>query len=105
MLINNGVTFTLAKESNLVPVGEDQKKQHLELTREIVERINHLYGGRKWKKLRGRGGSIFKVKSCSRALDSSYWSTGDVTDGLSKVFHLELHIDILPCELVNLCYY
>ncbi|GJY91735.1 casein kinase 1-like protein HD16 [Tanacetum coccineum] len=96
MLINNGVTFTLAKESDLVPVGEDQKKQHLELTREIVERINHLYGGRKWKKLGGRGGSIFKVKSCSRALDSSCWSTGDVTDGLSNVFHLELHIDILP---------
>ncbi|GKE56070.1 tryptophan--tRNA ligase, chloroplastic/mitochondrial, partial [Tanacetum coccineum] len=61
MLINNGVTLTLAKESDLVPVGEDQKKQHLELTREIAERINHLYGGRKWKKLGGRGGSIFKV--------------------------------------------
>nr|GEW20739.1 casein kinase 1-like protein HD16 [Tanacetum cinerariifolium] len=48
-------------ESDLAPVGEDQKKKHLELTRKIAERINHLYGGRKWKKLGGRGGSIFKV--------------------------------------------
>ncbi|GJZ52622.1 casein kinase 1-like protein HD16, partial [Tanacetum coccineum] len=58
MLINIGVTLALAKESDLVSVGEEQKKQHLELTREIVERINHLYGGRKWK---SRDGSIFKV--------------------------------------------
>ena len=39
-------------QSDLVPVGEDQT-QHLELTREISERVNNLYGGRKWKKLGG----------------------------------------------------
>ncbi|MBA0810584.1 hypothetical protein Gohar_002561, partial [Gossypium harknessii] len=40
----------LLYQSDLVPVGEDQK-QHLELTRELAERVNYLYGGRKWKKL------------------------------------------------------
>ncbi|KAL5558635.1 hypothetical protein UlMin_034846 [Ulmus minor] len=50
----------LLYQSDFVPVGEDQK-QHLELTRELAERVNYLYGGRKWKKLGGRGGTIFKV--------------------------------------------
>lgn len=39
-------------QSDFVPVGEDQK-QHIELAREIAQRVNHLYGGRKWKKLGG----------------------------------------------------
>jgi tryptophanyl-tRNA synthetase len=43
-----------------VPVGEDQK-QHLELTRDIAEKVNAVYGGKKWKKRGGRGGNIFKV--------------------------------------------
>ncbi|KAJ7965920.1 Tryptophan--tRNA ligase [Quillaja saponaria] len=42
----------LLYQSDFVPVGEDQK-QHLELTRELAERVNYLYGGRKWKKLGG----------------------------------------------------
>ncbi|KAF6254163.1 tryptophanyl-tRNA synthetase-like protein [Scenedesmus sp. NREL 46B-D3] len=50
----------LLYQADLVPVGEDQK-QHLELTRDIAERVNGLYGGRKWKKRGGRGGNIFKV--------------------------------------------
>ncbi|WCJ20901.1 Tryptophan--tRNA ligase [Euphorbia peplus] len=50
----------LLYQSDFVPVGEDQK-QHLELTRNLAERINHLYGRRNWKKLGGRGGAIFKV--------------------------------------------
>ncbi len=33
----------LLYDTNLVPVGEDQK-QHLELTRDIVKRFNHRYG-------------------------------------------------------------
>lgn len=41
-------------------MGEDQK-QHLELTRDIAERVNSMYGGRKWKKRGGRGGNVFKV--------------------------------------------
>ena len=47
-------------QTDLVPVGEDQR-QHLELSRDIAERFNYLFGGKKWKKLGGRGGRIFKV--------------------------------------------
>ena len=47
-------------QADLVPVGEDQR-QHLELTRDIAERVNFLYGGKKWKKRGGRGGRVFKV--------------------------------------------
>lgn len=43
-----------------MPVGEDQK-QHLELTRDIAERVNNMYGGKQWKKRGGRGGRVFKV--------------------------------------------
>lgn len=52
----------LLYQADLVPVGEDQR-QHLELTRDIATRFNNLYGGKKWKKLGGRGGRIFKVHS------------------------------------------
>ncbi len=45
-------TCSMHLQSDFVPVGEDQK-QHLELTRELAERVNYLYGGRKWKKLGG----------------------------------------------------
>ena len=52
----------LLYQAELVPVGEDQK-QHLELARNIAERFNATFGGRKWKKLdrHGRGGSLFRV--------------------------------------------
>ncbi|CAN7018059.1 unnamed protein product [Brassica oleracea var. botrytis] len=50
----------LLYKSDFVPVGEDQK-QHLELARDLAQRVNNLYGGRKWKKLGGRGGSVFKI--------------------------------------------
>lgn len=72
----------LLYQSDLVPVGEDQK-QHLELTREIAERVNYLYGGRKWKKLGGRGGSVFKVpESLIPPVGARVMS---LTDGLSKM--------------------
>jgi len=50
----------LLYQADLVPVGEDQK-QHLELTRDIAERVNGLYGGKGWKKRGGRGGRVFRV--------------------------------------------
>jgi hypothetical protein len=57
----------LSTQADLVPVGEDQK-QHLELTRDIAERVNSMYGGRKWKKRGGRGGAVFKVLGgCSQS--------------------------------------
>ncbi|DBB12662.1 TPA: Tryptophan--tRNA ligase, chloroplastic/mitochondrial, variant 3 [Trebouxia sp. C0006] len=50
----------LLYQTDVVPVGNDQM-QHLELARDIAERMNSKYGGNKWKKLGGRGGRIFKV--------------------------------------------
>ncbi len=40
--------------------GADQK-QHIELARDIAERFNGKFGGKKWKKLGGRGGRLFKI--------------------------------------------
>ena len=34
---------------------------HLELARDIAERMNSKYGGNKWKKMGGKGGRIFKL--------------------------------------------
>ncbi|CAL1386364.1 unnamed protein product [Linum trigynum] len=72
----------LLYQSDFVPVGEDQK-QHLELTRELAERVNHLYGGRKWKKLGGRGGAIFKVPE--PLIPPTGARVMSLTDGLSKM--------------------
>lgn len=72
----------LLYQSDFVPVGEDQK-QHLELTREIAERVNNLYGGRKWKKLGGRGGNLFKVPE--PLIPPTGARVMSLTDGLSKM--------------------
>ncbi|KQK09682.1 tryptophan--tRNA ligase, chloroplastic/mitochondrial [Brachypodium distachyon] len=72
----------LLYQSDLVPVGEDQT-QHLELTREIAERVNNLYGGRKWKKMGGRGGSLFKVPEA--LIPPAGARVMSLTDGLSKM--------------------
>uniref|UniRef100_A0ACD5VTB1 Uncharacterized protein n=1 Tax=Avena sativa TaxID=4498 RepID=A0ACD5VTB1_AVESA len=72
----------LLYQSDLVPVGEDQT-QHLELTREISERVNNLYGGRKWKKMGGRGGSLFKVPEA--LIPPAGARVMSLTDGLSKM--------------------
>jgi len=72
----------LLYQSDLVPVGEDQK-QHLELTRDLADRVNSLYGGRKWKKLGGRGGSIFKIPEA--LIPPTGGRVMSLTDGLSKM--------------------
>ncbi|XP_048133812.1 tryptophan--tRNA ligase, chloroplastic/mitochondrial isoform X2 [Rhodamnia argentea] len=72
----------LLYQSDFVPVGEDQK-QHLELTRELAERVNYLYGGRKWKKLGGKGGTIFKVPE--PLIPPAGARVMSLTDGLSKM--------------------
>lgn len=41
----------LLYDADVVPVGQDQK-QHLEITRDIAERFNHVYG---------KGGEVFKL--------------------------------------------
>ncbi|KAK6236800.1 hypothetical protein SCA6_012137 [Theobroma cacao] len=72
----------LLYQSDFVPVGEDQK-QHLELSRELAERVNYLYGGRKWKKLGGRGGAIFKVPE--PLIPPAGSRVMSLSDGLSKM--------------------
>ncbi|KAL2340092.1 hypothetical protein Fmac_008032 [Flemingia macrophylla] len=72
----------LLYQSDFVPVGEDQK-QHLELTRDLAERVNNLYGGRKWKKLGGRGGVIVKVPE--PLIPPAGARVMSLTDGLSKM--------------------
>lgn len=42
-----------------MPVGEDQR-QHLELARDIAERSNHLFGGKKAKKMGCKQTRLFK---------------------------------------------
>ncbi|XP_020676498.1 tryptophan--tRNA ligase, chloroplastic/mitochondrial isoform X3 [Dendrobium catenatum] len=72
----------LLYQSDFVPVGEDQM-QHLELTRELAEKMNHLYGGRKWKKLGGKGGALFKVPEA--LIQPAGARVMSLTDGLSKM--------------------
>ncbi|XP_077217826.1 nucleotidylyl transferase superfamily protein [Tasmannia lanceolata] len=72
----------LLYQSDLVPVGEDQT-QHLELTRELAERVNYLFGGRKWKKMGGRGGALFKVPEA--LIPPAGARVMSLTDGLSKM--------------------
>lgn len=77
-----------------MPVGEDQK-QHLELARDLAERVNSLYGGRKWKKRGGRGGNIFKVpvpmippagaRIMSLQVNLSCWHVVYIQDSLAVV--------------------
>jgi tryptophanyl-tRNA synthetase len=50
----------LLYQSDLVPVGEDQK-QHLELARDLAERTNYLFGGKKAKKMGCDYTRLFKV--------------------------------------------
>ena len=52
--------LNLTRQSDLVPVGEDQR-QHLELARDIAERVNHLFGGKKAKKMGCRHTRLFRV--------------------------------------------
>lgn len=50
----------LLYQADLVPVGEDQR-QHLELARDLAERTNYLFGGKKAKKLGCKYTRLFKV--------------------------------------------
>eukprot|EP00887_Chlorella_sp_A99_P005765 scaffold1.g5765.t1 len=53
-------TGLLTYPTDLVPVGEDQR-QHLELARDIAERVNHLFGGKRAKKMGCRATRLFRV--------------------------------------------
>lgn len=58
----------LLYQTNLVPVGEDQK-QHLELSRDIAQRFNALYG------------EIFKVPE---PFNSEIWRARNVAAGADQ---------------------
>ncbi|KAG6542381.1 hypothetical protein Mapa_016210 [Marchantia paleacea] len=72
----------LLYQCDLVPVGEDQR-QHLELTRDVADRVNNLYGGKKWKKRGGPGGRIFKVPDA--LIPPAGARIMSLTDGTSKM--------------------
>ncbi|CAL5222145.1 g4467 [Coccomyxa viridis] len=68
--------------TDLVPVGADQK-QHIELARDIAERFNGKFGGKKWKKLGGRGGRLFKIPEAFMPPTGA--RVMSLTDGTSKM--------------------
>eukprot|EP00891_Asterochloris_glomerata_P003118 jgi/Astpho2/3118/fgenesh1_pm.00051_%23_45_t len=72
----------LLYQTDVVPVGNDQM-QHLEIARDIAERMNRLYGGNKWKKLGGRGGKIFKLPE--PFIPPAGARVMSLTDGTSKM--------------------
>jgi tryptophanyl-tRNA synthetase len=79
----------LLYKADLVPVGEDQR-QHLELTRDIAGRVNSLYGGKKWKKMKGkapsgrsRGGDVLLVPEAFTPKEGG--RVMSLTDGSSKM--------------------
>lgn len=89
----------LLYQSELVPVGEDQK-QHIELARNICERMNTLFGGRKWKKLdrHGRGGDLFRTPEVmmppagARVMSLTVRSSCLGADASSYVIVIRVHV-------------
>lgn len=92
----------LLYQADLVPVGEDQR-QHLELSRDIAERFNYQFGGKKWKKMGGRNGRIFKVPDAFiPPAGARVMSLQDGTSKMSKSAESDLsRVNLLdPPELV-----
>ena len=73
-----------APQSDLVPVGEDQR-QHLELARDIAERTNHLFGGK-----------IKDIMTGYRAFSYQFVKTYPV---LSRGFEIETELTVHALEL------
>ena len=65
---------------------------HIELTRDIAERVNKRFGGNKWKKLGGRGGRIFKIPE------------GFIPPSGARVMSLEAHLPISQTATLNALY-
>jgi len=93
----------LLYEADLVPVGQDQK-QHLEITRDIAERFNHVYG---------KGGEVFKLPAPyiletsavipgldGRKMSKSYGNTIEIFDdpGVMKKKVKKFVTDSTPVE-------
>ncbi|GMH44107.1 hypothetical protein BSKO_12041 [Bryopsis sp. KO-2023] len=94
----------LLYQADLVPVGEDQR-QHLELARDLAERMNYLYGGKKWKKMGGRNQRLLKVpEAFIRPAGARVMSLQDATNKMSKSAESDLtRINLLdtPAEIKN----
>jgi tryptophanyl-tRNA synthetase len=94
----------LLYQSDLVPVGEDQR-QHLELARDLAERTNYLYGGKKAKKMGCRHTRLFKVPDAFiPPAGARVMSLQDGTSKMSKSAESDLtRINLLdsPDEVMN----
>ena len=94
----------LLYRADVVPVGEDQK-QHIELTRDIANRVNDKFGGRKWKKRGGRGGRVLAVpEPYIPQVGARVMSLSDGTSKMSKSAESDLsRINLLdsPKDIMN----
>lgn len=82
----------LLYDADVVPVGQDQK-QHLEITRDVAERFNHVYGG---------GGEVFRLPK-PYILDAVSVVPG--TDGrkMSKSYNNTIEIFDDPATIRKKC--
>lgn len=94
----------LLYQSDLVPVGEDQK-QHLELARDLADRANHLFGGKKAKRMGCKYTRLFKVPDAFiPPAGARVMSLQDGTSKMSKSAESDLsRINLLdlPKEIEN----
>lgn len=92
----------LLYQTDLVPVGEDQR-QHLELARDIAERSNHLFGGKKAKKMGCKQTRLFKMpEALIPPAGARVMSLQDGTSKMSKSAESDLsRINLLdPPDLI-----
>ena len=82
----------LLYDADLVPVGQDQK-QHLEITRDVAERFNHVYG---------KGSEVFKLPK-PYILDASSVVPGLDGRKMSKSYHNTIEIFDSPEAVRKKC--
>lgn len=93
----------LLYQADLVPVGEDQR-QHLELARDLAERANYLFGGKKAKKMGCKYTRLFKVPDAFiPPAGARVMSLQDGTSKMSKSAESDLsRINLLdPPEVIS----
>ncbi|KAL4524573.1 hypothetical protein Ndes2526A_g06693 [Nannochloris sp. 'desiccata'] len=94
----------LLYQSDLVPVGEDQR-QHLELARDLAERTNYLFGGKKAKKMGCKYTRLLKVPDAFiPPAGARVMSLQDGTSKMSKSAESDLsRVNLLdtPNSIVN----
>ena len=106
--------YSCHAQADLVPVGDDQK-QHLELTRDLAERFNGRFGGRRWQRLGGPKGRLFAIPepfippAGARIMSLAvrrlcFWCSGSLRSllWLSVQQLHEYHVHMTGCELIAL---